>query len=292
MKLALGTAQFGLDYGISNPQGQVSPLEVKQILRLASEVGITTLDCAAAYGNSEAILGALPQSQHFDIVTKIPPLPDTELSIIPYFNNSIKHLKRTKIDTLLFHDVNTILQHPHSELFCHEIKQLKAEKKVKRIGISVYTPEHIEQSLEKLSIDVVQAPLNVFDQRVCHQATVKLLNQHNIKLHARSVFLQGLLLMATDTWPEYFTPYLGLLGKFDALASRLQLSKLTLALAFLLQNVHIKPYLEQLVVGCCSQSQLQQIVQSYNQAVAYPLEQLNWHEFACHEQALINPSFW
>ncbi len=292
MKLALGTVQFGLDYGVSNQLGQVNKAEVNKILTLANQASINTLDCAAAYGDSEKIIGLSPKSQYFTIVTKIPHLQNAETSLIPYFQQSLKRLNRTTIDTLLLHDVNSILQHPNSDIFCHELNQLKRQKKVNRIGISVYTPEQISQAIEKLSIDVVQAPLNLFDQRICAQSTIELLSQYNIKLHARSIFLQGLLLMESGTWPEYFSPYLSYLKKLDELSNHVQLTKLTLSMVFLLQNSLIEPYLEKLVVGCCSAAQLEEIIQSYQQALTLPLGEINWKEFSCPEPALINPSHW
>jgi aryl-alcohol dehydrogenase-like predicted oxidoreductase len=292
MKLALGTVQFGLDYGVSNQLGQVSKAEINEILALANQASIKTLDCAAAYGDSEQTIGQSPQSKYFDIVTKIPHLQSTETSLVPYFQQSLKSLNRTTIDTLLLHDVNNILQHPNSDVFCHELNQLKIQKKVNRIGISVYTPEQIVQAIKKLNIDVVQAPLNLFDQRFCAQSTIEILSQHNIKLHARSIFLQGLLLMGSGTWPEYFSPYLSYLNKLDELSKHSQLTKLTLAMAFLLQNSLIEPYLEKLVVGCCSAAQLEEIIQSYQQALTLPLGEINWGGFSCPEPALINPSYW
>lgn len=292
MKLALGTVQFGLDYGVSNLQGQVTEEEVKKILSLAKASNINALDCAAAYGNSESILGKLHESQCFDIISKIPDLPCTESSLIPSFNNSLSHLNRKNIDTLLLHNVNTLLDHPHSDNFCHELNHLKSQKKIKRIGVSIYKPEHIEQSLRKLNIDIVQAPLNIFDQRFCHTSVVDLLQKQNIKLHVRSAFLQGLLLIARDSWPTYFSPYREHLIKFDNLAKQLHISKLTLALLFMVQNSLIKPYIEKIVVGCCSKEQLKEIIQSYNEARALPLNEVKWETFACHDQALINPSSW
>ena len=57
-RICLGTAQFGLDYGIANARGKVSFDEVGQILRCALENGIVTLDTAGAYGDSEQMVGA------------------------------------------------------------------------------------------------------------------------------------------------------------------------------------------------------------------------------------------
>ncbi|MGP1664729.1 MAG: aldo/keto reductase, partial [Rhodanobacter sp.] len=71
MKLALGTVQFGLPYGIANPGGQIGRDDAGQILALARESGIDTLDTAIAYGDSEACLGAVG-TKGFRVITKLP----------------------------------------------------------------------------------------------------------------------------------------------------------------------------------------------------------------------------
>ena len=79
MKIALGTAQFGLDYGISNNSGQVSYDETKLILK-AKQFKICTLDTAMSYGDCEKILGDIGVSQ-FNLITKLPPIPNNLLNI-------------------------------------------------------------------------------------------------------------------------------------------------------------------------------------------------------------------
>ncbi len=59
MKLALGTAQFGMNYGIANSSGKVNHEEAREILSLGRSVGIDTLDTAIAYGDSEESLVSL-----------------------------------------------------------------------------------------------------------------------------------------------------------------------------------------------------------------------------------------
>ena len=68
MKLAIGTAQFGLDYGVSNQNGQVSQYDVERILKAAQTAGVQTLDTASDYGNSELSLG-LAGINRFEVVT-------------------------------------------------------------------------------------------------------------------------------------------------------------------------------------------------------------------------------
>ena len=54
-KLCIGTAQLGMDYGITNAKGQVNIDEAKKILQLG--LRIQTLDTAQAYGCAETVIG-------------------------------------------------------------------------------------------------------------------------------------------------------------------------------------------------------------------------------------------
>ena len=72
-KLALGTAQFGLDYGISNAYGKTDRQDVNQILEYAYNHNIDTIDTAILYGNAESIVGGSINNSHsWNIVTKTP----------------------------------------------------------------------------------------------------------------------------------------------------------------------------------------------------------------------------
>lgn len=292
MKLALGTVQFGLNYGVSNAQGQVSVKEIDRILQLASQHNIDTLDCAYAYGNSEQNIGNNSHSQSFNLVTKIPALLANENTITTYFETSLQRLKRESVDCLLLHDANNIIEHPAKTSICEQLLKLKSFGLVKQIGVSVYAPEQVIQATETLPIDVVQAPMNLLDQRFCQSEISQFFSQHHIKLHTRSAFLQGLLLMSSNMRPAYFSQYDSLLNQVDDLAQRYKTSKLTIALAFLVQNSLIKNNLEKIVVGCCSAEQLQQIIDSYYSALDLNISDLDWAAFSSTEQALINPSLW
>ena len=67
-KLALGTVQFGMDYGI-NSGIKVEQNEVLKIVNLARKSGIKLIDTAQLYGSSEKVLGNV-NTVDFDIVTK------------------------------------------------------------------------------------------------------------------------------------------------------------------------------------------------------------------------------
>ena len=74
IRIALGTVQFGLHYGITNQRGKVSADDAKAMLLLASNQGTDTLDTAISYGDSEKRLGEIG-TNGFKIITKLTPIP-------------------------------------------------------------------------------------------------------------------------------------------------------------------------------------------------------------------------
>ena len=111
----LGTAQFGLPYGIANPKGQTSRKEVLKIIKHAHETGINQYDTAAIYGESELRLGLIFKelgiSKYVSVYTKIKPLSqearksekDSKKAIITSLDDSLKRLKMECISGVFFH---------------------------------------------------------------------------------------------------------------------------------------------------------------------------------------------
>jgi len=301
MKLALGTVQFGLDYGISNTHGKVCKSQVKDILEKALSLGINTLDCAGAYGDSEQVLGELIDKSDFNIITKIPNLSKNETSITEYFQQSLQNLKRDKVQTLLFHSADNLITHPFKVMLFQQLNKLKNIGLVNEIGVSVYTPKQLKSIHQQFSIDVAQVPINIFDQRFIEPSFIDYCSKERIKLHARSLFLQGLLLLDENTVPEYFLPFKDKLNDFSRLAQHLSCNKLTLALAILAQNSHnLNPHnlndkfhvIEHIVVGVCNSIQLIEIVNAFEQAQKLAINTENLTKLADFRLELINPSLW
>jgi len=300
MKLALGTVQFGLDYGISNSHGKVCKSQVNDILDKALSLGINTLDCAGAYGDSEQVLGKLINNVDFNIITKIPKLSDDETSILEYFQQSLQSLNRNKVQTLLFHSAENLINHPYKKTLFQQLIKLKQTGLVNEIGVSVYTPKQLQDIHQQFVIDVAQVPINIFDQRFIEPNFINFCVQKKIKLHARSLFLQGLLLfdgkVDENKLPEYFEPFKNKLNAFSDLAQHLACSKLTLALAIVAQNSHNIQHgfhvIEHIVVGVCNSLQLIEIVDAYEQAQKLTINDENLTTLADSRLELINPSLW
>lgn len=296
MKLALGTVQFGLDYGISNQQGQVSTPQITEILTYAKQLGINTLDCAGAYGNSEKRLGQLCRDNNFKVISKIPALRHDEISIKKYVEQSLADLLRDNIESLLFHHADDLLSHPNKQQFFNQLKQLKTQSIVKTIGVSVYSPEQLSYIIKHYLIDIAQVPINIFDQRFISEQLISLCVSNNIKLHARSLFLQGLIFIDEPYLSPYFAPFKEKLQRFSQLAKYLSCSKLTLALSILAQdlltNDKATKVVEKLVVGVCNKAQLAEIVTAYEQAKTLNISKAELLSLSDTRLELINPSLW
>ena len=285
MKLALGTAQFGLDYGISNTQGQVCPAEVNKILNIAQQHNINTLDTAPAYGNSELVIGKSNIANQFKIISKIPALKNNEINIERYIKNSLSMLKTNKLDAVLFHHVSDIISHPLAIDRFNTLLKLKEKEVITKVGISVYTPEQLKYCVEHYQIDIVQLPLNCLDQRFIQAGWLDKLASKGIEVHCRSLFLQGLLLMAPSNRNNYFSPFSEPLNAFINAAKKFGISPLTLALAIACQQESIN----KIVLGCCNNNELKDIIHAYKVAINFK-EDLSF--LACSNEKLLIASNW
>jgi aryl-alcohol dehydrogenase-like predicted oxidoreductase len=291
-KIAIGTVQFGMSYGVSNKDGQTDIEEVASILAYAQEHGIFTLDTAAVYGNSEATLGQVLNSSSrevFQIITKTPQfraneINDTELSLLrDTFTQSLAHLGAEQIDGLLIHACDDLFANNGQKLF-HELEMLKAQGKVNKIGVSVYNSQQIDRVLNEFSIDLVQLPVNVFDQRLIEDGSLDRLKKENVEVHARSAFLQGLLLMPVESISPWFTPIMRKIKRFHALAEEMRLSPLQLALGF----VNALAQVDRVVIGVNNLAQLQEVVDAANTSI----EIMQCQELSVQDPRFTNPGNW
>lgn len=262
MKLGLGTAQFGSDYGVTNTRGKVPAEEVGQILRLAADNGIDLLDTAAAYGDSEAALGkALWQGHPFRIVTKCPPvrsqriLPQDARRARDAFLRSLENLRQPSVYGLLVHGADDLAK-PGAELLVEQMLELKRQGLVCRIGASFYRGAQIHAAAAMLRPEIVQVPVNVADQRLVADGALRRLRDQGAEIHARSIFLQGLLLTECERIPVELSKLAPPLQRIESHARTLGISKLALALAFLAQIREI----DEALVGVSSVAELRDIL--------------------------------
>ena len=284
MKIALGTVQFGLDYGVTNSSGKVSFDECKSILKTALHNGINTFDTAAAYGNSEKVLGSLELANAQKIITKIPSLENIEKPcLIKTVKESLIKLKRETLSGLLLHREDDLLGH-NSDLIYKQLQQLKNEGLVDKIGVSFYSVEAAKIIAKKYSLDIVQLPANILDRRFEQAGVISMFKEQDVEVHVRSLFLQGLLAIPANARPLKFKKQPELLN-FDKHALSMGVSSLELSLLYLIKTTEI----DFGVVGCVKNSQLLEIIKAYEKINDSDLLLPN---IISHDLNLLNPSTW
>lgn len=203
-KMTLGGVQFGMEYGITNDSGMVSESESISIIRSAITEGIAYIDTAAAYGNSEQVIGKSligGWSNRVKIITKLTPFRDEELKesdgaslsfmVRNSFLQSCVNLRVNHLDTLMLHRTDHLNYYP----ICSELIKLKEEGLINHIGVSVQSPEELIFVIQNKNVSIIQMPYNILDYR--WETVVDLIKQERdereLIIHARSALLQGLL---------------------------------------------------------------------------------------------------
>ena len=205
-QLCLGTAQFGLSYGITNALGQVAEREVSQICQQAASEGIQFLDTAQAYGNAEAVLGRCwPAKAPRRFISKLPPQADSngELDWEASFQASLQRLQVPQLDSFLLHHPADLIGEKGEDLLGW-LESLRNRALVRRIGVSIYQASDLD-GLPLELFQLVQLPLSLYDQRLLTDGTVAGLLDRGIAVHARSLLLQGLLLKSPEQWPPFLS---------------------------------------------------------------------------------------
>jgi len=289
MKIGLGAVQFGVDYGVSNTHGKTTKYEVSQILQFAYENGISVIDTATSYGSSENILGEVVTNDDWRFVTKTPHFSDNSLNsthvnqLKESFNQSLFNLRKKNIYGLLLHSCDDLLK-PGGELIFREMERLREIGMVKKIGVSAYSSKQIAAILGKFNIDIIQLPINIFDQHLFVDGWLEKLKNKNVEIHARSTFLQGLLLMPRTSIPTYFLPIKEKIELFSKSAQELSLSKLELALGYVMGINEV----DKIVVGVNTIEQLREIIEAA-QVKVNPME---FTDVSINNPIYTNPSLW
>jgi aryl-alcohol dehydrogenase-like predicted oxidoreductase len=197
-RIALGTVQFGLDYGISNTTGKPSLNRIESILDYASEQGVTLLDTANAYGDAEHTIGLL-HANRFDIVSKFMP-ESLNGSIERQLNDSLNKLKVKSLYAYLAHRPLDVVE---NLTIWEKLLAFKQENKIKKVGFSFNTlEEYYKVKDASINIDLVQLPYNYFDQRF--EGIIEELSEKGCEVHVRSTFLQGLFFMEPQKLELFF----------------------------------------------------------------------------------------
>lgn len=276
MKIMIGAAQFGNNYETSDYQKNMAGV-AHEIMEIAINSGIDWVDTAYEYGSSEGILGSM--SKKLNIVTKVFSRdPDTAVNM---FKESLDRLNVKSVDGLLVHSVDDKCG---EELF-DALYKLKDAGLTKNIGISVYDPEDALAFSDKYPLDIIQIPVNIVDQRFVETGTMHKIAKRGIKIHIRSVFLKGLLFANPEDIADHCAPLIPSLLLLKQLARDNNISVLDLLIGYVKSLI----YVDKIIIGAHSVTQLKKVVESYNNRLKCDID---FKQLAMNDESAIDPRNW
>lgn len=292
-KFGLGTVQFGLDYGFTKRKTQD---EVDSILQTANDNGITLIDTAREYGDSEEKIGKFIENYNpnFVIATKLRLIDDLnnlnynnmKKSIYNSVEESLDKLQLNKIPILQLHQ--TIAEIYKNEDFWLIISQLKEDNLIDLFGVSVYELPETKFIMENHgnSVDFFQIPYNIFDRRF--EDIQKQLDEHNIGLISRSTFLKGIIPCEIEDIPkglEEIKPYKEELQK---LSEECNVTVPELASVF----VYYNNFINSTILGVDSPAELESNINSIDRFDKHLLENIELDSLRINDDYLIDPRKW
>jgi spore coat polysaccharide biosynthesis protein SpsF (cytidylyltransferase family)/aryl-alcohol dehydrogenase-like predicted oxidoreductase len=300
--MTLGTAQLGMDYGAVNRTGKPHRSLAIEIVRKAIAHGITTLDTARAYGDSEQVLKeALSGAwrSRAETITKLDPLAKLSphesenrvtRAVEASVSDSCHALGTNRLSVLLLHRWN------HHDAWhgaaWRTLVRLRDSGKVARLGASVYRPDEALAALEDPTVQHLQLPMNLLDSRWRKCGIEGALSyRRDVIVHARSVFLQGILLHPASAWPD--------VRNYDARQCVARIQDLVrrfnregvsdLCVAY----VRSQNWINSLVLGCETMAQLEENLKLFRLPILTcdQCEEIN-QSFTNVPEEMINPSNW
>lgn len=286
-KVIVGTAQFGLPYGVANSFGLLTHEQSHGILRIASEYDIVRLDTAQAYGTSESVIG-LFNGARFEVFTKIGPFPNFQAGWTNWLSDRVKSSKANiaphKLSTLLFHDTTQFLNESRDKAL-ETLKATCNDHPDLVFGASLYDPIEWEQLKDVPELKVFQVPLNVFDRRFEKSGAIREMHQMGKVVHVRSVFLQGFLLMDPDNLPPSLSPWASVLKEWHSHCKENGQGIIGASAIFALRN----PFVSGVIFGFDSGDQLEGLIAELR---SISLRKLDYPNFGELPADLIDPRRW
>lgn len=252
-KIVLGTAQFGMDYGVNNKRGEIPEAEAFKILNKAIKFGIDTIDTAYTYGKSEIVLGSFFKSRHnkLKIISKLPNCESKEIKKI--LKSSLNRLNASSFYGYLIHSYEN---YKKDQMIWKELKNIKDDGQTKNIGFSLYFPSQLESLLrDGVKFDMLQVPFSIFDRRF--EPYFPKLKKRKIEIYVRSVFLQGLVFKKPDELNGYFEKIKGKFEDLNSISKESGIPIFALCLGFVMRN----KFIDKVIVGVDRLEHLNEIMQ-------------------------------
>ncbi|WP_026751212.1 aldo/keto reductase [Sediminibacterium sp. C3] len=286
MKLILGTAQMGLNYGVNNRVGKISNDESCKILIKADSLGITILDTAEAYGDAHQVIGLFHRKHpncRFKIITKMPHSIEYN-SVQSRVESYLACIGVDALEVLMFHSFESFLNNPR---VLEVLIDMKSKGYIKNIGVSVYTNDHLEYLLNEDEISVIQLPFNLLDNLSIRGSLMEQLKAKGKTIHSRSAFLQGLFFKNTIEENKIVYKLHKHLDYLLQISNQLSCSIEELALSYCIQQ----PSIDHVIIGVDSVNQLEANFKASTYILKQDIKQII-DNIKVQDRNLLNPSLW
>jgi len=287
-KLILGTVQFGLNYGINNTIGKMSEDKVFELLENAYDYGVKTLDTAEAYGNAHSVISNFHKQskKRFNIISKYSSSNfDYPIDLVERIQVHCSNFNVNYLEGYMFHSYNDFKMNINKDP--NVLDNIKNSGLVKKIGVSVYSNDEIEDLLNFKNINLIQLPFNLFDNEYQRKETLEKAKKRNIEIHTRSAFLQGLFFKDVNTLHKNLLPLKKDLSDLILLSKKSNISLAELALNYPLS----KSYIDKVLIGVDSLEQLKNNIK----ATENDFDKSIYEKIDCIQiknTKLLNPSNW
>ena len=282
-KIILGSASWGSRYGEFN-EAAMALDEIPKLISYARKFGINEIDTAPSYGDAEEGIGAIPTRGAL-LYTKVS-RRDWDAgaeSVQANLENSMASLRVSRLRGLIFHSAESLLREPRrAEAF---MRRSVEDGIADQWGVSVYTPKEAAEIIRVCRPDFIQLPASVADRRFEAAGLLDEMKLREIRVHARSIFLQGVLLQPPMSLPSFLAPLRTWMSQFQKFADEQGLTRLQICLFYVLMDVRF----DKVLIGVNSENQLRQILSaslgaepSANIADLLPVNQ----------ESLLDPRMW
>jgi uncharacterized protein len=285
-KLILGTAQMGFDYGINNRGGAIPIDQSITILKEAQSKNVDILDTAIGYGKAHEIIGKyhMMGGVPFRTITKFHLQGDDPHKLNETIDKEIQALYVKKLHGVLFHSATDFLNQPKN---FSKLRDLKANDKIDKVGVSLYSNDELEQVMKVDGVDVIQFPFNVLDNFKIRGSLMQSAKEDGIELQIRSVYLQGIFFKETQTLTGNLIMLRDAIDKIQRIAidNQIELQRLLMSYAY------SKNEIDGVIVGVDSLGQLNENINCVDNLI-FDKEIFNEIESLQCDPLLLNPSNW
>lgn len=294
-RLTLGSAQWGMPYGIANRTGPPGDDELAELLRVARDAGIRAIDTARAYGESEARVGlALADHDDWRVVTKLAPDVDAPgLELSENLGRVAASLAKTR-EALGVESIPALLLHrfAHRHAFGGKLwRALLAERDAGRIGqlgVSAASPEEAWAGLDDPDVEILQVATSLLDLRLHRQGFFPRAREAGRTVYVRSVYLQGVAHLGSARLPRALADLAGALRTIEGFAGELGVKPRMLYLAFVRELPGVHP-----VLGCETAGQLEQLLRDWeDETIDGALLTSLLDRLPTAPASLVDPSLW